>query len=309
MTKVMLFLFIITVQLCFTFPSELKAFSYETLENYNVEVIYKTISSNTSTLKCEMSCVESQSDKLVFKFVKEEEESDPFAILTYTLNCSTNYQNYTVVALAHIAQENLLYYFDAANSLYSYQTEKGVLTKIAETTSPVISMTVDWITRTIYWAEAEKSGDIIYSLYLNNLQSQKTKVYESENSLNSLVVSPFDRKLLWMESKNLQISSKIYFWNMNYKTINWYHLSVCKDVLDSTAISSLMFTTSRIKFSATDSVQHSTLTYVDESNGNFIAEKLETGECHNFGHEPVVFNAPSNSKIFSFDQQIFSDSQ
>lgn len=337
-------LLIIFFKLCIVIGSDHETFSDEVIADFKVLVKYKSINSNN--LEKSVNCDDSHSDNLVFEILSDD-ANKTCAILTYASNCanktfkSDTIVNHTVVALTHIAQEKTLYYFDAANNLFSYQIEKGVLVKIAEAESFVISMTVDWITRTVFWAETEENFNIIYSMDLKNNQLIRKQVYKTIKTINSLVYSPFDRKLLWMEKEKFEMTSRIYFWDLQYNNINAYYLSVCKDTFGSSSLSSLMFTTSAIKFSTITGDQHSTLTYVDESNGNFIAEKLETGECFNFGSKwatlklennstslhkfyhlkkqsqdqqnvsyiPIVFKVPENSKMFPFDQQIFSETQ
>lgn len=205
-----------------------------------------------------------------------------------------------VVTLAHIAHEQKLFWFDENNDLVSYQIESRLKTKLISTQSAVKSMTIDWIERIIYWSQIDDNKGVIYSLNLNRAENvyaktdQKLaqKVLERQNVISDLVVSPFDRKMFWIENhKNLSEESGIYYLDLDKREIKmlFEDAEECMNKT-STTISpipgSLLFATSPINPSNGDNVKHQSILIFEMSNQfsqQFVATDLESKECFDFG--------------------------
>lgn len=217
-----------------------------------------------------------------------------------------------VIAMAHIAHENKLFWFDENNDLISHQydTGKSTKSKLISTKSTVKCMTIDWLERVIYWSQSDntKSGAIIYSLNLNKAEAMNAEnnskmlsfeklanvVLEQQNDITDLVISPFDRKLFWIENhKNLTEESSIHYLELDTGAIKplFNDGEECMNKT-STTISpiagSLVFATSSINPETRtndEDDQKSILIFEmnNQYNQNFVATKLNTKECSDFG--------------------------
>lgn len=213
-----------------------------------------------------------------------------------------------IVALTHIAHERKLYWFDDNKELLSYQMGNHSKTKLMTATSDVKAMTVDWIERIIYWAQIDSNntGGVIYSFNLNqqlnrNGKVSVKKIAERQNVISDLVVSPFDRKLFWIENhKNLSEESFIYSLNLDIGSVSTKMLFDDfgdTECMNKTAVSinpipgTLLFATSPINppsenFIGDLNAKHqSTLIFEmnNQFNQQFVATDFKTKECFDFG--------------------------
>lgn len=207
-----------------------------------------------------------------------------------------------VVALTHIAHEQKLFWFDENNDLVAYQIESRLKTKLISTTSAVKCMTIDWIERIIYWSQIDDNKGVIYSLNLNRAEHVNTKavqdqrlahqVLERQNVISDLVVSPFDRKLIWIENhKNLSEESGIYYLDLDRGNIKmlFEEAEECMNKTSNTISpipGSLLFATSPINPSNSDSMKHQSILIFEMNNQfsqQFVATDLATKECFDFG--------------------------
>lgn len=215
----------------------------------------------------------------------------------YTMLQSTNNP---IVAFSHIENEQKLFWFDE-NNLVSYHIQSHTKTKLISVTSLVKVMTIDWIERVIYWSQIEDEKSVIYSLNLNkaeNLNSKSTQKLSNfylwrQNVISDLVVSPFDRKLIWIETRNnLSEESEIYVHDMvtNETKTFFGENEVCMNKT-SNSISpipgTLLFATSPINPSNSDNeVMNHRSRFIFEMNQfpqQFVATDLESKECFDFG--------------------------
>lgn len=131
-----------------------------------------------------------------------------------------------IVAFTHIAHEQKLYWFDDNNELISYNIETRESTKLISTKSTVQAMTIDWVERVLYWSQIDDNKGVVYSYNLNkaentiykpfNDQNKAQVVIDRENVISDLVVSPFDRKLFWIEKhEKLEEEAGIYYLDLD----------------------------------------------------------------------------------------------
>lgn len=208
-----------------------------------------------------------------------------------------------VVALTHIAHEQKLFWFDENNDLISYDCydcpiESRAKNKLITTTSTVKCMTIDWIERIVYWSQIDDNKGVIYSLNLNQAENSNAtmkdakKIVESANIISDLVVSPFDRKLFWIENhKNLSDESGIYYSDLdgNNTKMLFEDADECMNKTSSTISpipGSLLFATSPINPLNGDSSKHQSNLIFEmntQFNQQFVATYLETKECFEYG--------------------------
>ncbi|XP_055536181.1 proto-oncogene tyrosine-protein kinase ROS isoform X2 [Wyeomyia smithii] len=105
-----------------------------------------------------------------------------------------------VMFMARLARERKLFWVDENNELFQYDgTSKSKLFSIG---GPVLSLTIDWIRRILYWSQQEVIGSAIYSFDLNRFENEGVhveKLVYSASNMTNLVVAPFERKLFWTE--------------------------------------------------------------------------------------------------------------
>ncbi|KAM7346733.1 receptor protein-tyrosine kinase sevenless isoform 1-T5 [Cochliomyia hominivorax] len=121
---------------------------------------------------------------------------------------------YTSSEVEHLALmwgEQRLIWVNENVELMSYQPGAAAL-KLARMRAEVLSLTVDWIMRKVYWAEmsGEKENLVdIYELDLNLYEGKVMlgkKIFSLDQGklLKNLIVLPYSRSLMWLEFEGLQ---------------------------------------------------------------------------------------------------------
>ena len=230
-----------------------------------------------------------------------------------------------VVAFAHIAYERKLFWFDENNDLISYHSETKTKTKLINTTSPVKCMTIDWLERIVYWSQMiDDNKCIIYSLNLNRaeyLESKKMsdpklaqKVLERENVISDLAISPFDRKLFWIENhKNLSEESGIFYFELDTGSIKmlFEDNEICMNKASSTISptpGSLVFATSPINPRNDENEEHQTSLIFEVNNvipTQFVVVELQTKKCFVFGSIEDRIAKTDNTNIAKDSNKVY----
>lgn len=210
-----------------------------------------------------------------------------------------------VVSMVHLAYEEKLFWFDENSDLVSYHMGQHVKTKLISAKATVKCMTIDWLERVIYWSQIDekRGGAVIFSLNLNKAENNlkllsveklTTVVLDRQNVITDLVISPFDRKLFWIENHtNLTDESGIYYLELDTKKVRML-FSDGEECMNktSTTISpipgTLVLATSAINppNGDDDGDKHQSILIFgmnSQYNQQFVATKLKTKECFDFG--------------------------
>lgn len=100
-----------------------------------------------------------------------------------------------VDCLCYIAMDKQLFWTDENSELMSYS--RNGKQKLFSINSPVLSITVDWIERIIYWSQSDKNGSSINAF---NLNTHKTSLLlRCPHFVYNLNVAPLNRKMFWVE--------------------------------------------------------------------------------------------------------------
>lgn len=132
--------------------------------------------------------------------------------------------NRPVTAFEYIAHEQKLYFINENHEL--------MMTKIGTEGSPepqklttvgtlVQALAMDWIERVLYWSQVDNKKGTIYSYNLNKAESggaKSVKIIEREKLISDLVITPFDRRLYWIENhEKLLEESGIHYLDLETK--------------------------------------------------------------------------------------------
>lgn len=107
----------------------------------------------------------------------------------------------TVQLLTSIEHEKKLYWIDENNHLMSY--DNSIKVKLTSIPSEVLALSVDWIDRVLYWSQRQHKGSVVFALDLNSVEIKPTDpkfIMDRTGLINSLIVSPIDRLLYWVET-------------------------------------------------------------------------------------------------------------
>ncbi|XP_058444154.1 protein sevenless isoform X2 [Malaya genurostris] len=102
--------------------------------------------------------------------------------------------------MVRLARERKLIWVDENNELFQF--DGSAKTKLYSIGGPVLSLSVDWIRRILYWSQQEVIGSAIYAFDLNRFEDEGVhleKIVYSASNITNLVVAPFNRKLFWTE--------------------------------------------------------------------------------------------------------------
>lgn len=107
--------------------------------------------------------------------------------------------------MTYIDHEKKLFWINENNELISYTGSNK--TKLVTISSAVLSLAIDWVERIIYWSQVNSiNGSSVYSLDLNKFEGERAPpfmIIQRPTYVYSLLMSPFDRKLFWVETKNI----------------------------------------------------------------------------------------------------------
>lgn len=108
-----------------------------------------------------------------------------------------------VIHMTYIDHEKRVFWINENNELISYTgTNK---TKLVSISSAVLSLTIDWVERIVYWSQVNTAGgSSVYALDLNKFEGERAPpmlTVQRPGTVYSLLMSPFDRKLFWVETK------------------------------------------------------------------------------------------------------------
>lgn len=97
--------------------------------------------------------------------------------------------------LAYIAMNEQLFYINENNELMSLSRNEKQ--KLHSVNALVLSLTVDWIERIVYWSQYETTGSSIVAF---SLDTQKTStIFQCDCFVFSLSASPLSRQIFWIE--------------------------------------------------------------------------------------------------------------
>lgn len=218
--------------------------------------------------------------------------------------------NRPVVALAYIAHEETLYFINENNELMmsNFNGNRTPL-KLTSMSSTVQAMTIDWIERVLYWSQIDDNRGTIYCYNLNKAEagnshdaSLRVKIVDREDVISDLVISPFDRKLFWIENhEKLQEESGIYYLDLDTNQIQmlFEEDEQCLNMTISEMSPnprSLLLATSPINPQISDNEVNDDMVYEPllifemghELNRKFTAVDLVTKKCFDFG---TIFKA------------------
>ncbi|XP_067635363.1 protein sevenless isoform X2 [Eurosta solidaginis] len=127
--------------------------------------------------------------------------------------------------LAVIPNEKRILWVNENVELFSLTTGLQPI-KLARMRAEVLSLSVDWIQRTVYWAELEKENEYVVTIYELDLCQFDGKVMtpnklfslDKGKSLKDLTVLPFSNILLWLELDVVANSSLLMGRNMRNST-------------------------------------------------------------------------------------------
>ncbi|XP_070506786.1 proto-oncogene tyrosine-protein kinase ROS isoform X3 [Chironomus tepperi] len=209
-----------------------------------------------------------------------------------------------IVAFTHIAHEQKLYWFDDNNELISYNIETRESIKLISTKSTVQAMTIDWVERVLYWSQIDDNKGVIYSYNLNkaenviykpfNDQNKAYQIIDRENVISDLVVSPFDRKLFWIEKhEKLEEESGIYYLDLEKNEVKmlFEENEECLNMTTTTMSpnpGSLTFATTPIlsENSTVSNRKHESILIFEMGNDltrQFAATDVNNKKCIDFG--------------------------
>lgn len=99
--------------------------------------------------------------------------------------------------IAYLAAENKLFWINDMQELFMYNIETAVKSKIFDVNGTIISLTLDWIERSLYYVQinTDIEGSSVYKLDLNLIDKglRITQIFRTPSLISSIEVSPFTK--------------------------------------------------------------------------------------------------------------------
>lgn len=102
----------------------------------------------------------------------------------------------TPIEMAYILKENKLFWVNDMKELLVFDLINLNRSKIAELNGDAISLTVDWVERSLYYIQNSKQESSVYKLNLNEADKgilKNSHVFSMPFSISKIEVSPFTR--------------------------------------------------------------------------------------------------------------------
>ncbi|XP_071055369.1 proto-oncogene tyrosine-protein kinase ROS isoform X1 [Onthophagus taurus] len=104
-----------------------------------------------------------------------------------------------------LMSESKLFWLNDMQELFVYNMETKTKNKILDIGDNVVSLTVDWLERSLYFVQfkGEKEGSFLYKLDLNLVEKNILKLeflFKRPTVISKLEISPFTRKMYWIEN-------------------------------------------------------------------------------------------------------------
>lgn len=110
----------------------------------------------------------------------------------------------TPIEIAYLVKDRFIFWINSKQDIIMYDVSKNVESKILQANGKPLSLTLDWLERSLYYVETtdELSGSAVYKIDLNVLTEQITnvKIFEVNSKINHIEVSPFTKHLYWTET-------------------------------------------------------------------------------------------------------------
>ncbi|GJQ85805.1 sev [Trypoxylus dichotomus] len=115
----------------------------------------------------------------------------------------------TPIETAYSMAEGRLFWVNDMQELFMSSLEYGSKSKIFDVNGKVISLSMDWIERSLYYVQisGDVDGSSVHKIDLNLVEKglKAVQIFRTPSKIAKIEVSPFTRKLYWTESdKNYQ---------------------------------------------------------------------------------------------------------
>ncbi|XP_031634836.1 proto-oncogene tyrosine-protein kinase ROS-like, partial [Contarinia nasturtii] len=180
--------------------------------------------------------------------------------------------------LCYIALNKEFFWTNENNELMAFSRDGRK--KLYSMNKPVLSLTVDWIERIVYWSQSESKGSSINSFNLNTQKSNR--ILKSPHFIINLNVAPLNRQLFWIDSES-HISTR-------GKLVS-LHLDDEQSLAFLDSKNESIFVTQQTLFLDTFTVDHEKVVWLSDIN-QLISTDIRTraSTVVNFTYQPNMMN-------------------
>jgi proto-oncogene tyrosine-protein kinase ROS len=116
----------------------------------------------------------------------------------------------TPIEIGYSIKESKLFWIDQLQDLMVYNMISLNKTKIVDLKRGATSLTVDWLERSLYYAQNDDYdvGSNVFKLDLNYIDKgmvKTRKIFSTDSVINKIEVSPYTKKLYWVEEAKLMV--------------------------------------------------------------------------------------------------------
>lgn len=115
----------------------------------------------------------------------------------------------TPVEIGYFIRESTLFWINELHELVMYNMQTTNKTKLMDLRKTATSLTVDWLERSLYYAQNHDVGEgsTIFKLDLNYVDRgviEPIEIFSSGSIINKIEVSPYTKKIYWIEDLKLR---------------------------------------------------------------------------------------------------------
>lgn len=217
----------------------------------------------------------------------------------------------TPTEIGYLIEESKLFWIDQIHDLMMFDIIKSNKTKITNLKNNVTGLTVDWLERSLYYAQSESwdSGSSVFKLDLNYIDKgiiKTSKIFFTPASISKIEVSPYTRKLYWVEKSKLMVcntdgSDRREFFNKNKYTKRSLLDETCNCPVD-------------VNIEKTYTLDHSTdtkplLIFIDSDTHNVVSADKDGCSCNVIANNSVGVTFPLDHLKSDFGTLYWTNSQ
>ncbi|XP_050308693.1 proto-oncogene tyrosine-protein kinase ROS isoform X2 [Anthonomus grandis grandis] len=128
--------------------------------------------------------------------------------------------------IAYLMRENKLFWINELQELLMYHLNSANKTKIVDLKGKPGGLALDWLERSIYYVEEIVNETLIYKIDINRMDKGEVRnvmVYATPNNISKIEISPFTRKMYWIESD--RVGNKVMYANLDGSDVEEFFAS------------------------------------------------------------------------------------
>ncbi|XP_030754698.1 proto-oncogene tyrosine-protein kinase ROS-like isoform X3 [Sitophilus oryzae] len=225
----------------------------------------------------------------------------------------------TPKVIACLLREQKVFWINEIRELLMYDFSSGNKIKLFDIKGKPTDLVMDWLERSLYYVEetSEDSGSTIYKIDLNKFENgivQNEKIFSTSANITKIEISPFTRKIYWIQTMDNQLH-KVMFSDLNgYNTEDFFSSSIQDQAKRNTTAEDCNCSTNT-NVESTFTIDHSVfqiepvLIFIDSDSKEVFSSDKSGCQCNVILNGTILSESDPLKKVkFDFDSLYWTNS-